>query len=573
MNMRTDIRAVSTFVIIILMIISAIVGGIISYAFTIAYYAKKPQGTTLTITDVYVNKDNVNQFTISVLNPSYSPTDATISRIAISLKEETQLYDIIETNPPLENGIIVPIGESKNITCITIRKDNATVKIGELIGSFGFAGKTIIVHVFSSDSAAANMETKLPFVQLDINVNFNPKVSVKKCNVTITNDMQSAVDVTIKNLEIWGVIDAEVDPDVREQPITIPKGGSQDFRFNISWSGISATVPLIVYTEQGYIFRKELELKGFNTFVKSVNFNREDTSHFNITILNSDGSASYVNVTKIRCTLDNGTYSEQEFNFVGIMPNTTRTFTFNWDWKEYRNRNVTVVAYFLQDFETSIYIVKTPPPIIVEVKNSVFDLRKTGQFNVTIQNHASSIEAINVTQIMIKENGQILNGTTEVNPQLPYGLIHPGNNATFTCVFNWADFIEDYGRNLTLAIQIVADASLNDTYEFSFTLPVAELNITTVNCAEIGGTKYMNVTVKNLDYSLRNLTLSKIIVTVEGLANPLEYVLPKNQTIITIGSEIAVLCPFDWQKYSDRDAIVTVLTDEAVEASLTYHIP
>jgi hypothetical protein len=67
--------------------------------------------------------------------------------------------------------------------------------------------------------------------------------------------------------------------------------------------------------------------------------------------------------------------------------------------------------------------------------------------------------------------------------------------------------------------------------------------------------------------------LSKIIITVEGLANPLEYVLPKNQTVITIGSEIAFLCPFDWQKYSDRDVIVTVLTDEAVEASLTYHIP
>jgi hypothetical protein len=301
-----------------------------------------------------------------------------------------------------------------------------------------------------------------------------------------------------------------------------------------------------------------------------VNFDKEDTSHFNITILNSDASASYVNVTKIRCKLDNETYFDQEFNLIGIMPNTTRTFMFNWDWKEYRNRNVTVVAYLLQDFETSAYIVKTPPPIIIEVKDSIFDLRKKEQFNLTIQNHASSLEAINVTQIKIKETGQVLNGTTEVNPKLPYGPIVPGSNGVLQCTFNWANFIEarHYNRTLTLTIDVVTNDTLEKySFDFSFILPIAELNIT-VNF-EHKDTKYLNVTVtiKNLEYSLRNVTLSKIILiinTTTGLIE-YEYVLPRNEIIIDIDNEAVFLFSFDRQKYSGNILTVTVVTEELGE--------
>ncbi|MEM3829240.1 MAG: hypothetical protein QXP36_08525 [Conexivisphaerales archaeon] len=573
MKWRTNVKAVSTLLIIILMIISAIVGGIVSYAFTIAYYAKKPQGTALTITDVYIDKENVDQFTINVLNPSYSPTDATISKIAISLEGETQLYDVVETRPPLENGIVIPIGESKNITCVKIKKDNTNATLGELIGRFGFAGKSIIVHIFSLDSTAANIRTKLPFVQLNINLNFDPRISVKKCNITLTSDPQSEVNVTVTRIDIWGVIDAEISPNVEEQPITIPKNGSQEFRVNITWSGVSATIPLIVKTKQGYIFRKEFELKGFSVFIKSVDFSKEDTSHFNVTIFNSDASASYVNVTKIRCRLDNGTYLDPfECGSAGIMLNMTRTFIFNWEWKEYRNRTIMVIAYFLQGFEMS-FNATTPPPIIVEVLNkaSVFNLKDRGHLNITIQNHVSSLEAINVTKIVAK--GVILNGT-KVDPSLPYGPIAPGDHITFTCDFNWTSFVSTTDRNLTLTVHIVTSTSLKEyTFDFTFVLPVAELNITSVGCVEDAGVKYLNVTIKNMDYSLWNLTLSKIVIKVGNATNTLEYVLPKNQVTVNVGEEITLLCPFDWQKYSNEDIVITVLTDESVGTSSVYHIP
>ncbi|MEM3874901.1 MAG: hypothetical protein QXU45_07205 [Candidatus Bathyarchaeia archaeon] len=572
MNWQSNLKAVSTLVIIILIIISAIIGGIISYAFTIAYYTNKPQGTTLTITNVYIDKENVNEFTISVLNPSYSPTDATIARIAISLEGETQLYNVVETQPPLGNGIVVPIGESKNITCIKIKKENTNVTLGELIGSFDFAGKTIIVHVFSPDSAAANTKAKVPYVRLDIAEKFDSKFSFKKFNITLTNSPQSEVDITISDMLITGV-DAQANRSIRGT--VIPKNGEPvGFMFNGSWHGVSKT-SIIVYAEQGYIFRKEIELKNVYAAIQNISFNIEHRDHFNVTIFNFAESAHYANLTMIKCRLDNGTYIPEKRCDppIGIVPNSTVNIKFDWDWTEFRGRNITVVAYFLQDFETIPYTATTPPPIIVKILNeaSVFDLKDKEHFSITIQNHISSLEAINVTKMVAR--GVILNGT-KVNPSLPYGLIVPGNYSVFSCSFNWADFVKSYGRNLTLTVYVMANASQREyTFDFTFVLPVAELNITDINCIEIGGSKYLNVTVKNLDYSLRNLTLSKIVVVVQGLAVPLEYIFPKNQTLVNIGSEVVLLCPFNWQECLDKDVTVTIVFDEHVEASRVYHIP
>ncbi|MEM2987611.1 MAG: hypothetical protein QXK26_01050, partial [Candidatus Bathyarchaeia archaeon] len=450
MNVRVNIKGVSTLLIIILMIISAIVGGIISYAFTIVYFTKKPEGTTLVITDVHIDKEDVSQFTISVLNPSYSPTDATISRIAISLEEETQLYDVVKTEPTLENGIVIPIGESKNITCIKVKRDKANVTLGELIGSYGFAGKDIIVHVFSPDSVAANVKVKAPYVKLDIAERFDSKLSFKKFNITLTNDPQSEVDITINDIIIGGV-DAQANRTIKGT--VIPKNGEPIcFMFNGSWHGVVKT-SIIVYTEQGYIFRKEAELKNVEAAIQNVSFNIDHRDHFNVTIFNFAESAHYANLTMIKGRLDNGTYIPEKIFVppVGLAPNSTATIRINWNWTQYRERSITIVAYFLQDFETPPYTVTTPSSAVIKILNEerVFNLKDHKHFNITIQNHASSLEAINVTKIVVKEKGEILTGN-QVSPKLPHGPIQRGDSETFSCLFDWADFVKDQGRNLTL---------------------------------------------------------------------------------------------------------------------------
>jgi len=581
MNVRTNVKAISTLIVIILMIIAAIIGGIVSYAFTIAYYNKIPQKTSLTITNVYIDPENISSFIINVLNPSYSPADATISRIAISIKNETQLYDVVKTEPPIENGIHIPIGGSLNITCQEIKKDNESITLGELIGSFGFAGKTIIVHIFSPDSVAANAEAKTPYVKLNITIDFSSSVSVKKFNVTLTND-GSEVDVTVNNMLIQGE-DAKMDPDVRKQPVLLSRGESAHFKFSINWSGTETSKKSLfkVYTEQGYIFRTWFEANRSYVTIKSVIFNEANPNQFNVTLFNSDRSPSYVNVTFIKCTIDNGPQRDFNCNLTGIDRNSTKTFQFDWSTlREHRGSNITIVAQFLQDFETTPFITTTPSPIIVKIENSVFNLRDSEHFNITLLNHASSIEAINITQIKVKETGQLLNGTTEVIPKLPYGPVVPGNYSVLQCTFNWTNFIETrhYNRTLTLTIDVVSNASLKKySFDFSFILPIAELNMT-VNFGS-NETKYLNVTVtiKNLEYSLRNVTLSKVILIINTTAGLVEYeyVLPRNEIIIDKGSEAVFLFYFDRQKYSGNTLTVMVITEELgeVKSQSTWTVP
>ncbi len=565
MRINANIKGLSTLAVILIVIISAIIGGIISYAFTIACYTKIPEETTIAITGVYLDKENVRSFYVSVLNPSYSPTSATVSRIAVSLKGEAQLYDVVETKPSIGNGLAIPSGTSLNITCLKIRKDNTNITFGEFVSTF--AGKTIIVHVFSPDSSAANMEATLPFVKLDINTDFNSKISFKKFNITLTNDPDSEVNLTITNILVPGVEIDEMDPDIRTQPMVIPRSESVCFRFNGSWHGVLGFT-LSISTEQGYVFRKEVETKTVHATIQNVVFNEERTDHFNVTIFNFAESSNYINVTRIECTLENGTtLTPLDCGSVGVMPNSSRTFKFNWNWRTYRGQNITVVAYFLQDFQTDPFKTKTPSPIIVKVLNETetFDLKDKGHFNITILNHKSSLEAVNITKIMVKRTGEVL--------PIANGVIGHGDNKTFTCAYNWADFLNSYGRNLTMTIYAVTQTLGEYTFDFSFTLPVAELNITAINCTTMGETEYLNLTVKNLEYSLWNLTLTKIVITIQDSAEPVEYVLPKTHVTVSVGSETFLLCPFDWQRYFGKSIFVTVVTEELVEASTAYTIP
>jgi len=566
MKTYANIKGFSTITLILLIIVSAIIGGLISYVFTIAYYAQIPEEATLAITGIYINKENVRSFDVNVLNPSYSPTDATVSRISVSLENETQLYDVVETSPPIDGGLKVRSGESLKITCFTIRKGNTNMTFGEFASTF--AGKKMIVHVFAEGLSAANMEADLPFVKLDIVTVFNPARSFKKFNITLTNNFQSEVNLTITEITP-GLINVEsMEPDVKVQPVTIPRNESRLFIFNGDWHGITS-IMLEIKTEQGYVFRKDIKMKIADATIKNVRFNEDHLDHFNVTVYNFAESANPLNVTKIECILEDGTVRTSDYGSVGIAPNSTRTFRFNWNWTEYRGKNVTVIVYFAQDFKIKTSPVKTPPPIIVRVLNveNTFNLKDHGRFNITVLNHFSSLEAVNVTKIVVKETKDEL--PTEE------GFIARGFNKTFSCIFDWAGFLKGrLSRNLTLTLNVTSCQTFkNYTFDFVFTLPVAELNVTVVNCTTVGGANYLNLTVRSADYSIWNLTLSKIIVTVQGLADPLEYVIPRNQLILNVGEEIIFLCPFDWQKYRGKNITITAVTAELIEASTSYTIP
>jgi hypothetical protein len=563
MFIRNNIKAVSTLAIILLMIISAIIGGLLSYMFTIPSFTRIPEETTVTITGVYFDRENARSFKISVLNPSYSPTSATVARIALSLKGGSQLYDIVETEPSIENGILIPKGETLNITCLKAQKDSANVPWGRLAGEF--AGENITVHVFSPDSPAANIEAYVPFVKLHVtDMDFDSKVSFNRFNITIMNDVNSEINLTINEIMVGGVDLDGMSPGL---PRVIAGGESVHFNCNGSWNNLIETT-LSVSTEEGYVFSQELELPRVTTAIQNVIFNENYTDYFNVTVFNSAGSANYVNVTKITCTLENGATIPQNYPSVGITPNSTRTFTFNWIWKEYRGKEINVAACLLQDFKTDTFTMTTPPPVIFNVLNEkeVFDLQDKTHFNITLKNHQSSIEAVNITKIVVK--GEVINGT-KANPNLPYGPIEHNQTKTFYCNVNWTEYA---GENLTLTIHTINQTLKEYTFNFTFTLPITELNITSVSHTVTGETKYLNITIENLDYSVSNLTISKVIITLPDQTEPLEQLFPKNQIIVKPGEKVALLFAFDCGKHLNEIITVTVISEEGVEASTSWQV-
>jgi hypothetical protein len=560
MFMGSNVKAVSTLLIILLMIISAIVGGLLSYMFTIAFFTEIPKETTVTITDVYFDKENAGSFKISVLNPSFSPTNATITRIALSLNEEAQLYDVVGTEPSLEDGIVIPNGQVLNITCFKAHKDDVDVSWGKLAGEF--AGENITVHVFSPDSLAGNIEASLPLVKLHIiDTDFDSEISFNRFNITIMNELHSEINLTVSEIMVAGIdlTKGDLSP---ELPQVVAGGEPVQFMCNKSWRNLLSTT-LTIYTEEGYIFSEELELPRVFTEIQNVIFNENYTDHFNVTVSNLAESASYVNVANITCKLENGTIIQRDYLSVDMTPNSTCTFRFNWTWREYRGKKINATAYILQGLKTDIFTVTTPPPVIFTVLNrgEVFSLKDKKHFNITLENHPSSIHAVNITKIVA--DSEEIDGA-KASPQLPYGPIEPGEAIRLYC--NVTDWTDNAGEDFTLIVHAVAETLEQHTSEFTFTLPLAELNITSVVHTTIGNTKYLNITIRNLHYSACNLTLSKATVTLQNQYDELEQLFPENQIIIEPSGNAVLLCPFNWEKHLGHNIIVTVISGEGVEA-------
>lgn len=567
MHLKNNVKAISKITIIILMLISAILGGIITYMFTIYPFTAVPEKTTIIITNFHFDPADASIFKISVLNPSYSPTSANITRLALSVKGESRLYSITETDPPITNGIMVNSGETLDIICKKVQWDYGSVDWGRLAGEL--AGKTIIIHAFSPDSSAANIEATLPFVQLNIDARFDPAVSFRNFSLTLTNSPDSAVNLTVK--EIWGFqFNMTFEPQL---PQVIQNGTSVRLNCTGNWHGV-ASFNLFVETEEGYSFVKNVTTSQVLCSIQSVTFNEDYTDHFNVTISNGEASATYANISRIACILENGTIIEKSFAAEGILPNSSKTFKFDLNWGEYREKRINVTVFFLQDFEIDT-VVTTPLPIILKVLNAedAFKLQDTTHFNVTLQNHPSSLDDVNITKILVNETIEIINGTLAY-PELPYTL-HRGQTETFYCnISDWtANWIEKVERKMTLTVYAVTSNASEYRFNFTFTLPAAELKIVNVEQVEIGGTRYLNITVQNMDYSVWNLTVSKLEIFVESENQTFEQTFPRNQMILDNGQVATLFCLFDWSTYTGKNITLKVITIEGIETEpYTYNV-
>lgn len=149
MRLVQNAIGISKLILILLLLISAIVGGVLSYMWTEGYYQsisfRIPETATVTITNVNFDSQDLTFFDLALLNPSFSPSSVSVTQIMVST-EDSVLHNVEDVDPFLPYEL--QISESKTFKCIWNLTD--------------YTGKDIKVHVFVADGTGTNLETTVP---------------------------------------------------------------------------------------------------------------------------------------------------------------------------------------------------------------------------------------------------------------------------------------------------------------------------------------------------------------------------------------------------------------------------
>ncbi len=348
-------RGISTLSLIILVLISGTIGAILSYLWTVGYFVELgltvPEGvTTITITNVTFSRENSNYFTVTVMNPSYSESDARISNIAIIVTiNNTKTVSYVDSVEPL--------------TPYPLKKgENKTFKCNKNWGEY--AGQSIIVTVLVERGSGATTSYETELVKLEIiTFVFNTTITISQFNITIRNPSNMSLDVSEIRLgaELIAAEKISVDNQSITFPYTIPANESKilvcnwklwDAETNSGYLG--GTNNIVIRTVQGYratysqIFSDPVLLT-----VSNVTYPQLNATQF---ILRNDPlSPHHINIRNITLSVGNETFAvdtnltaeymiEQGIN-VTILCEDSRL---NWD--NWRGEKITIKVYTTQGF-------------------------------------------------------------------------------------------------------------------------------------------------------------------------------------------------------------------------------
>jgi len=552
MRMLANKKAVSTFILVILMLCSAVFGGLLSYLWVMSNFYLESQNIGLVITEVGFQVDHADYFNVTVMNPSHSPSETNITEIYFTVEGDNSLYNVTRTYPEM---LPIPLerGTSKTVKCLR---------------NWGnFAGKTITVHVSGANASGAVYSAETEFVKLEVQTYFNATESVQQFNATVKNDPDSAINLTLSKVYF------DYDPVgnlTLELPRKISQGESINFQCFLDWEGHGK--PLVqVETSEGYIGEVRTEVPSVIILqVANVIFNETNPNEVSITLFNSADSATLVDITDIVLAYANETEFINKSLINPPLPykldkNKTATFNCNWNWTDesYRDLNVTITAYTKQGFVSESKTVETPRAVVAKITDLEFDLDDTGQFYVNVTNMPCSLYEINVTDIMFDQNSTAMN----------YSLIGIGGQESFTCGFNWTSFV---GRDVVITANITYNVNETSFILYNLTLPYVKIRTVAFSNFSLGN-PYLNVTIYASEFSTINATITRIFVETENGTFPIDGAItnPKiSQQVynLTIGTEITIVCPMDWSPYLDREVTVIVQTADGFQVSKTAQV-
>lgn len=541
MRFEKEIKAISTILALLLILVAAIVGALIAYMWTMAPFYLEPENTVdLIVTNVNFPVDRANYFDVTIMNPSHSVSDTNITAIYITA-EGFNRTDIQSSVPVLPT--ILDVGTTMTFNCY--------LPWGEL------AGNVVTVHAVTSNNTEAARSVTTQSVKLEIDTVFAPSESVQYFNVSVTNE-NSAINLTINRILL------DYNP-IENLSITLPRvvpiNDSVSFQCFANWEG--HVKPIVrAETQEGYIAEKRTEVSSTIILqITQVIFSETDSDEINLTLFNSPDSATSVDIMNL--TLTHGNVTETITGDLSnptlprtVGKNETHVLTCAWNWTDasYRNIDVTLTAHTKQGFASQSRTVRTPKTVDGRIDAVIFDLDDTGTFTTNLTNIAYSLQTFNVTRIDVDGNVAGINST----------LVAPGADSSLTCVYNWSSLI---GENATITARIKYD-STETTLLYSLQVPY--LKIASASFLEPSpGNLYVSVTIRHSEFSKTNATISSLYARTDNssllIAQNIGLTIPK-------GSDMTLVFPWNWNEFLGQDIKFIVQTTDGYEASATFTI-
>lgn len=541
MHFKKKTRAISTLLTILLILLSAIFGALIAYMWTVASFIVEPENTfDLLITNVNFPVNQATRFTVTVMNPSHSLADTNITDIYIETSGQNRT-SITSSDPSLP--FPMPRG--------TVQTFNCSLNWGP------FAGRIITVHAKSLNGTETGQSITAPTVSISVSSSFDASDSIERFGVAVLNP-NSPINLTISRVLL------DYNP-VTNLSITLPRVIQPNETVSMTcyadWQG--HVKPLVqVETLEGFTAETRRDAPSTVSLqVTQVNFNETNTNQVNVTLSNSADSATYVNITSIDFKYGNitdqigGTLSSPALPAtLETGKNTSLICFWNWTDAKYRNIDLTVTAHTRQGFNSTSLTVRTPTANAGRIDDAYFDLDDTGHFTINITNLAYSLQTANVTAIHV--NQAPANITTT--------LIDSGQRATLDCVYNWSSFV---GANVTIRAYLKYGS--NET-QITHNLKIPYLKITNASFFNLTQENpYINITVRNSEFSRVNATITSILIRNETA--PL-LVVGSTGFQVTVGSETAIIYPWNWNPYAGRDVTIIVTTVDQLQTLATYKV-
>jgi hypothetical protein len=289
-----------------------------------------PSNSNITIENVKFDVRDATFFNVTVLNPSYSPSNVRIEQFLISTV----------------SGIL--IGADAAVPSLPYALSPGSSQTFKVYLNWGnCTGQIVNVIALVSDGSGATFHTTAPaFGNLAIiSVDFYPELTVNSFNVTVTS-AQSTVPVDITTIKVNGSKVTTVTPPL---PYRLEPNSSITFKLEQSWNDLQGkTVSVELDTLQGYMVYTTATAPSVVLTVTSLVFNATDTSHFNVTVHNDAASAAKVDITKVMVYLG----GENVFSVTDVSPALPQSLqpgsdvllTCSWDWSSYQGQSVTVTV-------------------------------------------------------------------------------------------------------------------------------------------------------------------------------------------------------------------------------------